>query len=79
MNKSIAYGCSAEDGDRKYFAQTVAERHRRWEQDRKKYVNERLLPEGSLDKNNNKRVKTKAGILKGAIQRSRWPANGEES
>ena len=50
MNKSIAGGCSAEYRSRKYVAHRVAERHRRWEQDRKKYTIERLLPESSLDK-----------------------------
>ena len=66
-NKSIAGGWSEEDGSCKYVAHKVAERKRRSEQDRKKNAIERLLPESSLDKSNNKWGNTKAGILEGAI------------
>ncbi|KAL2041035.1 hypothetical protein N7G274_005979 [Stereocaulon virgatum] len=44
-----------------------AEKNRRLEQDVKKKVIERLLPESSLDKKNNRWGNTKAGILEGAI------------
>ncbi|KAK0514656.1 hypothetical protein JMJ35_003273 [Cladonia borealis] len=66
-NKSIAGGWSGEDGNHKYLAHKVAERNRRSEHDRKKNAIERLLPESSLDKSNNKWGSTKAGILEGAI------------
>ncbi len=66
-NKSITGGWSGEDGNRIYVTHKVAERNRRSEQDRKKNAIERLLPESSLDKSNNKWGNTKAGILEGAI------------
>lgn len=66
-NKRIAGGWSGEDGNCKYVAHKVAERNRRSEHDRKKNAIERLLPESSLDKSNNKWGNTKAGILEGAI------------
>ena len=66
-NKSIAGGWSGEDGNRKYVAHKVAKRNRRSEHDRKKNAIERLLPETSLDKSNDKWGNTKAGILEGAI------------
>ena len=66
-NKSIAGGWSVEDGNRKDVANKVAERNRRSKHDRKKNAIERLLPESSLEKSNNKWGNTKAGILEGAI------------
>ena len=70
-NESTHTSWSGEDGVRKHdqamVAHKVAERNRRLEQDAKKKVIERLLPESSLDKKNNKWGSTKAGILEGAI------------
>ena len=66
-DKSITGGWSGEDGNCRYVAHKVAERNRRSEHDRKKNAIERLLPESSLDKSNNKWGNTKAGILEGAI------------
>ena len=70
-NESTHTSWSGEDEDRKHeqamVAHKVAERNRRLEQDAKKKVIERLLPESSLDKKNNRWGNTKAGILEGAI------------
>ena len=70
-NESTRPSLSGEDEDRKHeqtmVAHKVAERNRRLEQDAKKKVIERLLPESSLDKKNNRWGDTKAGILEGAI------------
>ena len=65
MNKSIACDCSAEDGDRKHVAQSMAEKDRRWEQNRKKYVIERLLSESSLNQDNDKGGNTKSEKRRG--------------